>query len=102
MPTAAEQAAQAEADFQQVVLACDVGEAIDNPGGLVVPSVAEGVRRCVGRGAALIRVGDEWYVRFVDCVEDVLPPGHKITPDADVVVQIGEPLPPCLKNELEV
>ena len=75
-----------DADFVEMMLSSDVGESIDDPGGLVITSIRERIR--ILTGSRILRRGNEGEVRLVDRREDVLSPRHKIAPDIDVVPQI--------------
>ena len=87
-------------DFKQVVFASDVGETVNNPGCLMITAVSVRVRS-VG-SVALLRGVDNRNVMFVDGTEHVLTPGDEIAPYADVIMEVGQALPPSLKDELQV
>ena len=89
-----------DADFVEVVLSSDVGEAIDDPGGFVVSSVGERIRILARSG--ILRRGDEREVRLVDCGEYVLSPSYEVAPDVDVVPQIWQSIPPSAEHILQL
>ena len=79
------------------MLAGNMGKSVDDPGSLVEASIT----KRVGAGsssATLARSLDEREVCLVDGVEDVLPPSHKVTPDADVIAGVGQALSPVFAS----
>src|SRR5882762_5099946 len=93
---------RAEANVQKVVFARDVSKAIDNPSSLMIAAIAVCVCAIRCRAAALCIVVDEWNICLVDRVENILSPGYKITPDADIIMEVRKTLAPCLKNHFEL
>lgn len=83
------------ADVQEIMLASDMGKSVDNPGCLVETSITKRVG-AGSSGTPLAGSLDEREVCLVDGVENVLPPSHEVTPDTDVIADIGQAFSPEL------
>ena len=88
------------AHFEQAMLPHDMRESIDNPCDLVVTAIASGARAIdTLRNIVLLY---EWQEFLVDGLEEMLAPGDKVAPNADVIPKIWKPFLPSLKHNFEV
>ncbi|KAI6762991.1 hypothetical protein HG530_008971 [Fusarium avenaceum] len=88
-----------DANLRKVMLACNMGKPVNDPGSLVITAVSKGTG---STSVLLALLRQQLQIRLIDETEDVLSPSDKILPSGDIIPDIGKSITPSTQQQLKL